>query len=91
MAAARKERCESCRFFGPVVDERRVPSGQCQRNAPGKYTVLQVIVTPWGGFTLRTEDTLESPFPAVWPYDGCGEWRKADDVTIRPEASASGD
>lgn len=66
-----RERCETCRFWGRVVDHTLAPPGQCRRNAPGKYTVTREV---WYSGKLVISNPVGSPFPGVSTGDWCGEY-----------------
>lgn len=80
---AEAERCETCKFFGRVIDADLEPSGQCCKRAPDKYAVTRVerVPLPVGPPVthLVSHKRIESPFPAVWPSDWCGDYVKAED------------
>lgn len=65
------EKCLNCKFFGHIVDESKLPSGQCCKNAPGKYQVLRRKPVSLTTVQMVPE---ESAFPAVSPHAWCGEY-----------------
>lgn len=77
--------CQKCKHFGRADYANREPSGQCQLNAPGKFSVTLVTELGFSDKLIsRTAKAIESPFPGVWPWDKCGEFAAAEPVLPSP-------
>jgi hypothetical protein len=78
----RIERCETCRFWAPVLSE-------CHRHAP---TTLLVLTR---GERHPVEAAAQSKPARVWPItvaeDWCGDWAASLDAAHKPEQDPTND
>ena len=75
--------CGNCKFFGRRTYLDRQPTGQCCKNEPDSYEVLQRKEGPerYGSAVVVVKlVVIESPWPGVWPGDVCGEWQPKEDA-----------